>query len=219
MTPAARRRVEPGETGVKKTQLGQGAKRPWGKLRDVKRPACLQWQTGACRSYGPSCMSAVPQTCGIDRSARRTPTGMPRTGRGTHLDQGIGDEAQDALRSRCPADEAINPNRRTVPSGRRTNVKLQPPDCAEDEGPVSTPSFRPVLLAKDQRQTPQWQHSLVGDPMVRPVQQGSRTQVSMVGNLGESQTVHSLLLHPEPDVKTFGVQPPKSFSLVPKNIR
>ena len=33
---------------------------------------------------------------------------------------------------------------------------------------MSTPSIRPALLAKDQRQTPQWQHSLVGDSKVNP---------------------------------------------------
>ena len=53
-------------------------------------------------------------------------------------------------------------------SGRRTNVKLQPPDWTEDEGPVSTPSIRPALVAKDQRQTPHCQHSLVGDAKVNP---------------------------------------------------
>ena len=33
---------------------------------------------------------------------------------------------------------------------------------------MSTPSIRPALLAKDQRQTPQWQHSLVSDSKVNP---------------------------------------------------
>ena len=52
----------------------------------------------------------------------------------------------------------------------------------------------------------------------KPVQQGSRTQVSMVGNLGESQTVPLLLSD------LFGVEyaleaiPPKSVDLVHKNI-
>ena len=82
--------------------------------------------------------------------------------RKTHSDQLAEDVAQDALRPQCPASEAINPNRQTgarrmkrstplagrVFSGRRTNVKLQPPDWTEDEGPVSTPSNRPVLLAE-----------------------------------------------------------------------
>ena len=43
---------------------------------------------------------AMPQACGIGRGERRTPTDRVRTQR-------------KALRPRCPADEAINPNRKT----------------------------------------------------------------------------------------------------------
>ena len=45
------------------------------------------------------------------------------------------------------------------------------------------------------------------------------TQVSMVGNLGKSLTTHPLLPHPEPDVKGFAVQSPKSFYWVTENVR
>ncbi len=41
------------DTGVNGVQ-GEG-------LRDVKRPACLRRQTGACRSCGLDCVSAMPQ--------------------------------------------------------------------------------------------------------------------------------------------------------------
>ena len=66
----------------RKTQLAQGAKRPWGKLRSVKRPACLQRQTGACRRCG----LAVSQPC----RGHEEPVGaqdLPATGRRTPTDQ------------------------------------------------------------------------------------------------------------------------------------
>ena len=39
--------------------LDTGVNNVMGKLRDVKRPACSEWQTGACRSCG----LAVSQPC------------------------------------------------------------------------------------------------------------------------------------------------------------
>ncbi len=95
---------------------------------------------------------------------------MSQSKRKTLSDQLAEGRTQKALRPLGPAEGAINPNRQTgarrmkrstplagrVFSGRRTNVKLQPPDWTEDEGAVSTPSIRPALVAKDQRQTPQW---------------------------------------------------------------
>ena len=56
------------------------------------------------------------------------------------------DEAQDALRPRCPAEEAINSNRRTVPS-RRKGLSLQPPDEAANEG-LNHSVHQPALRAK-----------------------------------------------------------------------
>ena len=73
-----------------------------------------------------------------------------------------------------PTTGRVSNGRRAYHSNRRT--------WTEDEGPASTPSSLPALVAKDQRQTPHCQHSLVGDrgreyhPPVGPVQQGSRTQ-------------------------------------------
>ena len=150
-----------------------------------------------------------------------------RSGRQTHSDRPSEDEAQGALRPMCPAEGAINPNRQTsarrkerstpsagrvssdrsnqlqlagqVSSGRRTNVKLQPPDWTEDEGPASTPSFRPALPAKDQRQLRIGSNSLVVDHsgeriILRsyPCNRDHAPRVSMVGNLGKSLTMQSL---------------------------
>ena len=153
-----------------------------------------------------------------------------RPGRKTHSDRLVQDETQDAVRPRCPAEEAVNSNRKTsvqrmkrsTPSAERASsgrsYQLQPQDqCptgegptsnfnrrtwTEDEGPGSTPSIRPELLGKDQRQTPQWQHSLVGDSKVYPCNRDHAPRVSMVGNLGKSLTTHPLLPHSEPDVVT-----------------
>ncbi len=145
----------------------------------------------------PSCQSAMPQSM---RSLSK---------RQTRFDRLVEDGAQGALRPSCPTDEAINPNRQTgvqrkkrstpiaerVSSGRRTNVKLQPPDWTEDEGLSQLRRFDPCCLRRTNVKLRFSSNSLVGDrgranhPPDRPVQQGSRTQVSMVGNLGKSQTV------------------------------
>ena len=85
------------------------------------------------------------------------------------------------MRSRSKRQTCLQQAGGRVSSGRRTNVKLQPPDWTEDEGPASTPSYQPALPAKGLI-TPLQQHSLVGDrgranhPPVGPVQQGPRTQ-------------------------------------------
>ena len=148
----------------------------------------------------PSCQSAMPQSM---RSLSK---------RQTRFDRLVEDGAQGALRPSCPTDEAINPNRQAgvqrkkrstpiaerVSSGRRTNVKLQPPDWTEDEGLSQLRRFDPCCLRRTNVKLRFSSNSLVGDrgranhPPDRPVQQGSRTQVSMVGNLGESLTMHSL---------------------------
>ena len=63
------------------------------------------------------------------------------------LIQGVEDEAQDALRPRCPAEEAINSNRRTG-AQRKKGLSLQPPDEAANEG-LNHSVHRPALRAKD----------------------------------------------------------------------
>ena len=98
----------------------------------------------------PSCQSAMPQSM---RSLSK---------RQTRFDRLVEDGAQGALRPSCPTDEAINPNRQTgvqrkkrstpiaerVSSGRRTNVKLQPPDWTEDEGLSQLRRFDPRCLRR-----------------------------------------------------------------------
>ncbi len=99
--------------------------------------------------------------------------------------------------------EAINPSRQTgaqrrersTPNVRqmsfewRTNVKLQPAGLDRKRRP----------LRQLRRSGPRWLRRtnvklrIASIPSwAKPVQQGSRTQVSVVGNLGESQTVRSL---------------------------
>ena len=90
----------------------------------------------------------------------------------------------------CPAEEAISSNRQTGVQ-REKGLSLQPPDWTEDEGLDQLRRLCPRCLLRRARSNPLRQHSLVGNrgranhPPVGPVQQGSRTQVSMVGNLGQ----------------------------------
>ena len=135
-----------------------------------------------------------------------------RPGRKTHSDRPVENEAQRAVRPSCPAEEAINSDRQTsaqrvkrstpsarpVSSGRRTNVKLQPPDWAEDEGPGSTPSFRPRAACRELCQIrfssiPSW--ATGGERIILrscPCNRDHAPRVSMVGNLGKSLTVQPL---------------------------
>ena len=151
-----------------------------------------------------------------------------RPGRKTHSDRLGEDETQDAVRPRCPADEAINPNRKTrCPAGEAINSNRKTSaQRVKDQRQTSTAGRGP--RTKDQGQLRRFGPSCLRRTNVKlrsgsipswetlglPVQQGSRTQVSMVGNLGKSLTTHPLLPHPEPDVKGFAVQPPKSFNVV-----
>ena len=72
-----------------------------------------------------------------------------------------------------------------------------------------TPSNRPALVAKGLSlriaSIPSW---------AKPVQQGSRTQVSVVGNLGESQTVQPLLADRRGVEKALTALWPRSVDLV-----
>ena len=143
----------------------QGWKRSVGEeLRDVKRPACLKRQTGACRSCG----TAVCQPC-----RRHTELAEATDALSTSLPG----ECADALRPLDPTSEAINPSRQTcaprqerstpshrtgaqrVKDQRQTSTLWTEP---RTEALASTPSIRPALVAEDQRQTPHCQHSLLG---------------------------------------------------------
>ena len=162
----------------------------------------------------------MPQASGSVRGERRTPTDWFRTKRKALRPRCQADEAINLNRkTKCPAGEAINSNRKTsaqrvkdqrqtstagLSRGRRTRVNSVDSARAACEGPTSNSAV--AAFPRGRR------YGL-------PVQQGSRTQVSMVGNLGKSLTTHPLLPHPEPDVKGFAVQPPKSFYLVTENVR
>ena len=104
-----------------------------------------------------------------------------RSKRQTHFDRLVEDGAQRAVRPSCPASEAINLNRQTGVQ-REKGLSLQPPDVDRGRrtGVNSVVSIR--AACEGPTSTPLRQHSLVGDrgranhPLVRPVQQGSRTQ-------------------------------------------
>ena len=170
----------------------------------MKRPACLQRQTGACRSCG----LAVSQPCRGHEEPVETTDALRPTGGGrgagctlSFVSNGESDrlptavpvpsDGSDQLQSLngCPTGEGLITPTAGLDRGRRTSVNSVVSARAACEGPASTPLR---------------QHSLVGDrgranhPPVMPVQQGPRTQVSMVGNLGESQTAQSLSPGPAP---------------------
>ena len=111
--------------------------------------------------------------------------------------------------SGCPATEAINsdsPDGRPAGEGPTSNFHRWTEPRMKG---LFTPSIRPALVAKGLSlriaSIPSW---------AKPVQQGSRTQVSMVGNLGESLTVQPLLADPPGVEKALAALRPKSVDLV-----
>ena len=130
----------------------------------------------------------------------------------THSDRLVEDEAIDALRPLCPADEAINSKRQTGvqrekrstplarPGVQREKDQRQTPTAGLDRGrrDTSTPSIRSVLLAESyvKSAAAAFPHGRPSGEriirQVRPGQQGSRPQVSMAGNLGKSLTTQPL---------------------------
>ena len=187
VTPFRRRTPPTVECRTRKTEWGerrrsstQGGCRPrLGKLRDVKRPACFSVADRRVAKLRPSL--CVSHAAGM----------LNRPGRKTHSDRLGEDEAQKALHPQSPAGEAINSN---SPDGARREKDLRQTPTA-GRGPRTkdlrqTPSFRPVLLAESYvksvaaafpRGRPSRERII---RQVRPGQQGSRPQVSMVGNLG-----------------------------------
>ena len=144
-----------------------------GELRDVKRQPA---RNGRPARVEGAARLRVSHAAGV----------RSRSGRQTHSDRLVEDEARGALRPWCPAGEAINPSRRTrvqrekrsTPT-RRTGVQrakdqrqLRPAGLDRGRRATSNPPVRSALPAKDQRQTPLQQHSLLGDSTVMPVQQG-----------------------------------------------
>ena len=118
----------------------------------------------------------------------------------------------------CPAGEAINSNAPDgCPAGEGPTSNSNRRTWTEDEGPLSNS----VVSARAACEGPTSNSAAAAFPLGRhygqPVQQGSRTQVSTVGNLGESQTVHPLLPDSIPEWKAFGELTPKEFTKVHKN--
>ncbi len=145
-------------------------------------------QASACRRCG----LAVSQLCrghekpvgaqDLSATSRRTPTDLWRTTHGARSVPGVQRKKRSTpTAEQCPTCEAINSN---SPDGCPAGEGLVTPTAGQDRGrrATSNPPVRSALPAKDQRQTPLRQHSLVGDrgranhPPVMPVQQGSRTQ-------------------------------------------
>ena len=120
------RGIDSGGTAVREdaARPGRVASKVGGSCETGSGQPASQSQTGACRSCG---LAGVSHAAGM----------WNRPGRKTHSDRLVRTQRK-ALRPRCPADEAINPNRKTnvqrkkrstptarpVPSGRRTNVNF-----------------------------------------------------------------------------------------------
>ncbi len=186
---------------VKKTQLGpeyvasalgEAARREAASLLGTAdhrmskvRPRC-QRQPRRGHEEPVEATDALRPTGG-GRSAESGPSQLPGGG-------------SDPLRppDQCPASEAINSD---SPDGCPAGEGLITPTAGLDRGrrAKSTPSFRSALPAKDQRQLrfgsiPSWETG--GERIILrscPCNRDHAPRVSMVGNLGKSQTVQSLL--------------------------
>ena len=122
----------------------------------------------------------------MERSTPIRQTNAQRVKRSTPTVRRMSSDGSDQLQppDGCPTGErACHSNRRTGPR-TESYVKSVVSIRAACEGPTSTPLQ---------------QHSLVGDrgranhPPVMPVRQGSRTQVSMVGNLGQKPNSEAII--------------------------
>ena len=135
-------------------QPGPGVGTDREKQPDVQRPAC-SWTQAAGRVSELRCDR-------LRQPSRRHAEPVDATS--ANFDQFAGDEARKAHPFPWPDGEAINPSRQTgvqrVKDQRQTPTLWTGP---RTEALASTPSVRPALVAKDQRQTPHCQHSLLGE--------------------------------------------------------
>ncbi len=113
----------------RKTQLSPGRRTSLGgELRDVKRPASFQRQTGACRSCG---LAVSQPRRGHEEPVEATDALRP-TGGGRSAESGpsqLPGGGSDPLRppDQCPATEAINLNRQTgVQRPKRSTSTARP---------------------------------------------------------------------------------------------
>ena len=113
----------------------------------------------------PGCVSALPQVCRVGRGDRRTSTDRLRTRRSARSVPCVQrKERSTPTARRVPgvrSDQLHSPDGCPAGAGRTSNFNRRTGPRKEDL--TSTPSIRPVLLAEDQRQTPQWQRSLLGE--------------------------------------------------------
>ena len=127
-----------------KTQLAQGARRPGGKLRDVKRPACFSVADRRVSKLRHDCRTARSQACSVGRGARRTPTDRVRTRRRRRSVPWVPRlrRSNPIRRTGRPTEGAINPDRKTrCPADEA--IKLQPPDrCPAGEGLITPTAER-----------------------------------------------------------------------------
>ena len=113
----------------RKTSVGKAARREAASLLLSRRPARVEAAARLRVSHAAGTLN--------------------RSGRKTHSDRPGEDEAQKALHPQCPAGEAINSSSPDgCPTGEGLTSNSNRRTWTEDEGPGSTPSFRPVLLAE-----------------------------------------------------------------------
>ena len=101
---------------MRKTQLVQGAERPWGKAARREAASLLATTDRRVSKLRPGCVSAMPQACRIGRGDRRTPTDWLRTRRRERVPSHVSSGGSDQLQppDGCPAGEGI-----TTPTAER----------------------------------------------------------------------------------------------------
>ena len=135
------------------------------------------------------------------RNARRTSTSLQKTKRTMRSVLGVRRPRRSTSDARQVSNE--EKDQRQTPT-RRTGPKTKDRGQLRRFGPCW---LRRTNVKLRSASIPSW---------AKPVQQGSRTQISKVGNL-EKPTTHPLLPRRKPGVKSFATQPAKSFSLVTEN--
>ena len=137
---AAGPRCDRRPTHERRRSSAQGEQRPWGKLRSVKRPACFQRQTGACRSCG----LAVSQPCrgheepvgaqDLSATGRRTPTDQVRTKHRARSVPGVQRQERSTPTARLMSSgvKRSTPTRRTGVQRAKDQRQLRPQDRTED---------------------------------------------------------------------------------------
>ena len=191
------------DTGVNNVS-GRGARREAASLRLGRRQAHVEAAARLRVSHAAEHEESVGAT-DLSATGRRTPTSLLRTKRGVRFVPDVKRKERSTPTARpvssdggdqLPTTGRVSSGRRAYHSNRRTGPRTK------DQRQLRR--LCPRCLLRRARSSPLRQHSLVGNrgranhPPVMPVRQGSRTQVSMVGNLGESQTAHSLSPGPAP---------------------